>query len=55
LIINLTAFEKYSSECANRNEEDAQLHSQLNQAAGASRLILEESLIRLMEIEGIEV
>jgi len=54
LIINLTAFEKYSSECANRNEEDAQLHSQLNQAAGASRLILEESLIRLMEIEGIE-
>jgi DNA-binding transcriptional MerR regulator len=55
LIINLTAFEKYSSECANRNEEDAQLHSQLNQAAGASRLILEESLIRLMEIEGIEI
>jgi hypothetical protein len=55
LIINLTAFEKYSSECANRNEEDAQLHSQLNQAAGASRLILEESLVRLMEIEGIEV
>ena len=55
LIINLTAFEKYSSECANRNEEDAQLHFQLNQAAGASRLILEESLIRLMEIEGIEV
>lgn len=55
LIINLTAFEKYSSECGNRNEEDAQLHSQLNQAAGASRLILEDSLIRLMEIEGIEV
>ena len=55
LIINLTAFEKYSSECANRNEEDAQLHFQLNQSAGASRLILEESLIRLMEIEGIEV
>ena len=55
LIINLTAFEKYSSECANRNEEDVQLHSQLNQAAGASRLILEESLVRLMEIEGIEI
>jgi MerR family transcriptional regulator, light-induced transcriptional regulator len=55
LIINLSAFEKYSSECANRNQEDAQLHSQLNQAAGASRLILEESLVRLMEIEGIEI
>jgi DNA-binding transcriptional MerR regulator len=55
LIINLSAFEKYSSECANRNQEDAQLHSQLNQAAGASRYILEESLVRLMEIEGIEI
>jgi len=55
LIINLSAFEKYSSECANRNQEDARLHSQLNQAAGASRLILEESLVRLMEIEGIEI
>jgi hypothetical protein len=55
LIINLSAFEKYSSECANRNQEDAQLHSQLNHAAGASRLILEESLVRLMQIEGIEI
>ena len=55
LIISLSAFEQYSSECANRNEEDAQLHSQLNQSAGAARTLLEESLARLIEIEGIEI
>lgn len=55
LIINLTAFEHYSLECANRNDDDARLHMQLNQSAGAARMILEESLARLMEIEGIVV
>ncbi len=53
LIINLGAFEQYSSECANRNDIDAQLHSQLNQSAGKARALLEDSLSRLMEIEGI--
>ncbi len=53
LIINLGAFEQYSSECANRDDKDAQLHSQLNQSAGKARMILEESLARLIEIEGI--
>jgi len=55
LIINLTAFEHYSLECANRNEDDARLHLQLNQSTAAARMILEESLARLMEIEGIVV
>ena len=55
LIINLTAFEHYSLECANRNEDDARLHMQLNQSTVAARMILEESLARLMEIEGIVV
>ncbi len=55
LIINLAAFEQYSSECANRNLEDAQLHAQLNQSAGAARGILEDSLARLIEIEGIQI
>ena len=55
LIINLNAFERYSSECANRNEADAQLHTQLNQSAGAARRILEESLARLIEIEGLDI
>lgn len=55
LLISLGAFEQYSSECANRNEADAQLHAQLNQSAGAARVILEESLARLIEVEGIEI
>ena len=55
LIINLAAFEQYSSECASRNDEDAQLHAQLNQSAGTARGILEDSLARLIEIEGIRI
>lgn len=55
LIINLTAFEHYSLECANRNEDDARLHLQLNQSTAAARMILEESLARLIEIEGIVI
>jgi hypothetical protein len=55
LIINLAAFEQYSSECANRNVQDAQLHAQLNQSAGMARGILEDSLARLIEIEGIRI
>lgn len=53
LIVSLTAFEQYSSECANRNDKDAQMHLQLNQSTGMARSILEESLVRLMEFEGI--
>jgi len=55
LIINLAAFEQYSNECANRNLEDAQLHAQLNHSAGQARSILEDSLARLIEIEGIKI
>ncbi len=55
LIVSLAAFEQYSSECANRDLKDAQMHVQLNQSAGMARSILEESLIRLMEFEGIPI
>lgn len=55
LIINLTAFEQYSSECENTNSTDALIHSQLKQSAGRARNLLEESLARLIEIEGIKI
>jgi len=55
LIINLCAFEQYSSECENANPRDAMLHLQLNHSAGRARMTLEESLSRLIEIEGIIV
>ena len=55
LIVSLSAFEQYSSECANRNDKDAELHAQLNESAAKARTILEESLARLIEIEGIVI
>ena len=53
LITSLCAFEKYSGECANRNDEDARIHAQLEASTAQARAILEESLARLIEIEGI--
>ena len=53
LITSLCAFEKYSGECANRNDEDARIHAQLESSTAQARAILEESLARLIEIEGI--
>ena len=55
LIGSLSALEQYSSECANRNDKDAELHAQLNESAAKARTILEESLARLIEIEGIVI
>jgi len=55
MITSLCAFEKYSRECANRNDEDAQVHAQLEASTAQARVILEESLARLIEIEGILV
>jgi hypothetical protein len=55
LIISLCAFEEYSRECENANPRDAVIHHELHQATGKARAILEESLTRLIEIEGIEV
>jgi DNA-binding transcriptional MerR regulator len=55
LVASLNAFEQYSSECANRNAIDSALHAHLNQSAGFARAILEDCLVRVMEIEGIKI
>lgn len=55
LVVSLSAFEQYSSECANRNDSDRELHAHLNQSAGFARAILEDCLIKVMEIEGIKI
>lgn len=55
LVASLNAFEQYSSECANRNANDSELHAHLSQSAGFARSILEECLIKVMEIEGIKI
>jgi hypothetical protein len=55
LVASLGAFEQYSSECANRNASDRELHAHLNQSAGFARAILEDCLVKVMEIEGIKI
>ncbi|MFT5468433.1 MAG: DNA-binding transcriptional MerR regulator [Verrucomicrobiales bacterium] len=55
LIFSLTAFETYSSECENRNKQDAELHAYLHQATATSRATIEEALTRVLEAEGIEI
>lgn len=55
LVASLNAFEQYSSECANRDAKDAELHTHLNQSAGFARAILEDCLLKVMEIEGIKI
>jgi hypothetical protein len=55
LIINLCAFEQYSSDCENTNPDDAAVHAQLSRATAQARTILEDSLARLIEIEGIKI
>ena len=53
LLASLTAFESYSAECENRNEEDARLHGYLHRATAECRAELEAALNHLMEVEGI--
>ena len=51
--MKLSAFEKYSAECSNRNLEDAQLHAYLKDMAGAARSLFESALQRVAQAEGI--
>lgn len=54
LVGDLTAFEIYSSQCANRDDEDAALHRYLHQTTAQARAIIESALERVAEAEGIE-
>lgn len=55
LLINLTSFERYSAECANRSPADAILHRDLQQTAGHARALLENALVRVAAAEGISI
>lgn len=55
LLASLAAFESYSAECENRNEEDAQLHAYLHRVTADCRAEMEAALSHLMEVEGISV
>jgi DNA-binding transcriptional MerR regulator len=54
LVRSLSAFEIYSRQCRNRNEDDAALHAYLHLTTARARAMMEEALIRTAEAEGIE-
>jgi DNA-binding transcriptional MerR regulator len=53
LVTSLTAFEQYSADCENRNEADAALHALLGQEVARARHIIETSLQRVIDAEGL--
>lgn len=55
LITSLVAFERYSSECENRNLKDAALHAYLHATASHARNLIEDALAHVIDVEGIEV
>lgn len=54
LIRSLTAFEVYSARCESESPEDAEIHAYLHAQTSRARALIEESMVRLMEHEGIE-
>ena len=54
LVTDLTAFEIYSSQCANRDDDDAALHRYLHQTTAQARTLIEVALERVAEVEGID-
>lgn len=55
IVVGLVAFEDYSADCENRNEQDRELHAFLYAETGRARAIMENALQRLLETEGIEI
>lgn len=55
LLQSLSAFEKYSEECEDRNPDDALLHAFLHRTTAQARRSLEEALRHLVLVEGIEL
>ncbi|MAS97085.1 MAG: helix-turn-helix-type transcriptional regulator [Verrucomicrobiales bacterium] len=55
LLSSLLAFEKYSEQCENRNEEDAVLHSYLHKTTAQARRQMEDALSEVLEQEGITI
>lgn len=53
LVSDLSAFEVYSSNCANRNDEDAALHRYLHHTTARARALIEEALETVAVAEGL--
>ena len=55
IVTLLVNFESYSTECAARNQDDAQLHRHLQEVTGAARTMLEQALARVVLEEGLVI
>ncbi len=55
LIVNLTAFERYSADCQHRHPEDAHLHHLLAMTTGRARELMEEALAWVAKAEGLSL
>ena len=53
LLTQLSNFEAYSADCANRSPADAELHAYLQRVAGVSRALFESALERVAVQEGL--
>jgi MerR family transcriptional regulator, light-induced transcriptional regulator len=53
LLMQISGFEAYSRDCADRSPADAQLHAYLQRVAGGARLLFEAALERVAVAEGI--
>jgi DNA-binding transcriptional MerR regulator len=54
LVADLSAFEIYSANCANRDEEDAALHRFLHKTTADARAMVELALEKVAEAEGLD-
>jgi DNA-binding transcriptional MerR regulator len=55
LLISVSAFERYSAQCANQSPEDAVLHQRLEQDAARVRTILEGAITEVIRHENISL
>lgn len=53
ILMMVSSFERYSAQCASRNQEDARLHRELELASGRARMVLEAAMERLALAEGL--
>jgi MerR family transcriptional regulator, light-induced transcriptional regulator len=53
IVTLLVGFELYSTECAARNQNDAELHRHLHDVTSAARSMLEQALARVVVEEGL--
>ncbi len=55
LIYRLVAFERYSADCENRNDKDAQLHANLHHTTAQARRMIEDALKDVIEADGLDI